>query len=245
MVICQSSIVIGDHGKGFVSLSAKGRELQIVMAKNAKSPTKRVGLGYRRNLRRLFLWQGADHHDHLTAFHFGHVFDFADLCRVSRHPLQQFATQIQVGHFATAKAQRHFYLVAVFQKFENVAHFDFIIMRIGIWSKLDLFDLNNLLLFTRFAFPLLLFIFELAEIHDLAHGRVGIWRDLNQVQPGLIGHLHGTHWRDNADVSAISANQADFGGVDLFVDARAGIALRRRIMRSSGYGFSPWVIDEN
>jgi hypothetical protein len=39
----------------------------------------------------------------------------------------------------------------------------------------------------------------------------------------------------NADVFAFGADQADFGGTDLVVDARAGITGRRRIMRSAGY----------
>ncbi|EDZ47308.1 hypothetical protein RBY4I_2526 [Rhodobacterales bacterium Y4I] len=44
------------------------------------------------------------------------------------------------------------------------------------------------------------------------------------------------------DVFAIGANQADFGGADFFVDARAGITLRRRVMRSAGYDCYPSVI---
>ena len=38
----------------------------------------RRGAGAQPNARSLFLGQGADHHDHLTAFHFRHVFDLAE-----------------------------------------------------------------------------------------------------------------------------------------------------------------------
>jgi hypothetical protein len=46
------------------------------------------------------------------------------------------------------------------------------------------------------------------------------------------------------DIFAISANQADFGGANFFVRARAGVTLWRRIMRSAGYGFDPLIIAE-
>jgi uncharacterized membrane protein len=46
----------------------------------------------------------------------------------------------------------------------------------------------------------------------------------------------------NADIVAVCADQADFGGTDFFVGARAGIALRRRIVRSAGYDSNPSVI---
>jgi hypothetical protein len=46
----------------------------------------------------------------------------------------------------------------------------------------------------------------------------------------------------NAYVFTIGADQADFGGTDLFVDARAGVALRRRVVRSAGYDCNPSVI---
>jgi len=43
-------------------------------------------------------------------------------------------------------------------------------------------------------------------------------------------------------VFAIGTDQADFGGTDFFVDARAGVTLRRRVMRSAGYDCDPSVI---
>jgi hypothetical protein len=47
---------------------------------------------------------------------------------------------------------------------------------------------------------------------------------------------------DNANVLPFGANQADFGGADFFVRARAGITRRRRVMRSAGYGFNPLMV---
>ena len=54
-------------------------------------------------------------------------------------------------------------------------------------------------------------------------------------------HLHGAGRGHDPDVLAIGADQADFIGTDAVIDARAGIAVRRRrIVRSAGYGDGPF-----
>ena len=64
----------------------------------------------------LFLRQRADHHDHLTAFHLGHVLDLAKVLDVFGHTFQQFTPKILVRHLTATEAQRDFDLVAVFQE---------------------------------------------------------------------------------------------------------------------------------
>ena len=118
-----------------------------------------------------------------------------------------------------------------------------IVVRIRIRAELDLFDLNDLLLFAGLGLTLLRLIFELAKVHDLAHGRIGIGRNFNKVQPGLFGHLHGARGRDHAGVFTIGANQANFCGTDVFVYARARIPGGRRVMWSASDGGRPLVID--
>jgi len=187
----------------------------------------------------------ADHHNHLAAFHFGHVFNLANGLHIFGHAVQQFAAQILVGHFAAAEPQGDFHLVAPFEEAEHIAHFDLVVMRIGVGAEFHLFHLDDFLLFARLGFPFLLFVFELAEIHDFAHGRFGIWGNFDKVQPGFFGHFHGAGGADNADILAIGTNQADFVGADAFVDARAGFTIWRRIMRSAGYGVVPSVVADN
>ncbi|WP_253279873.1 hypothetical protein [Phaeobacter sp. 11ANDIMAR09] len=46
----------------------------------------------------------------------------------------------------------------------------------------------------------------------------------------------------HANIFTVSADQANFGGANFFVRARAGVTLRRRIMRSAGYGFDPLMV---
>jgi hypothetical protein len=47
----------------------------------------------------------------------------------------------------------------------------------------------------------------------------------------------------DAKVFAFGTDQAYFGGPDLVVDARAGVALRRRVVRSASYGFVPSMVN--
>ena len=148
-----------------------------------------------------------------------------------------------VSHFATTKTQSDLYLVAVFQKLEHVTHLDVIVIGIGVGSEFNLFDLDDLLLFPRFGFAFLRFVFEFAEIHDLAHGRVGVGRNFDQIKPSLFGHFHGAFGCHNAGIFAVGTDQADFIRTDIFVNARASVSLGRRVMRSASDDDRPLIVD--
>jgi len=111
----------------------------------------------------------------LTAFHLGEVFDFAVLFGVFCHTLEQLAAEFLMSHFAATEAQGDLYLVAVFQKLEDVLHLHVIVVVIGVWTELDLFDLDCLLLFASLSFFLLSLVLEFAIVHDLANRWVCIW----------------------------------------------------------------------
>lgn len=147
-----------------------------------------------------------------------------------------------MGHFAATETQGDFHLVAVFQELEHVAHFDFIVIAIGVRAELDFFDLDDLLFLTGLSFFLLSLVFELAVIHDLADGRVRVWRNLDEVEPCFFCHFHGTLWRYNAHVLAIGPDQADIGPANTFVNTGAGLALWWRVMRSASYDLYPLVV---
>jgi hypothetical protein len=131
-----------------------------------------------------------------------------------RHPFQQLAAEVLVRHLAAPEAQRHLHLVAGFEEAGHVAHLDVVVMGVRVGTELHLLDLDRLLLLARLGFAFLLFVLELAEIHDLADGRIGVGRNLHQVEAGLRGHVHGLGGVHDADVFAVRADQADLGGAD-------------------------------
>ena len=84
-------------------------------------------------------------------------------------------------HFAAAKAQGDFDLVALLEKLQNRAHFDIIDMRICPRTELDRFNLDDVLLFAGLGLTLLLLILVFAKIHDLANRRFCGGRNLYQI----------------------------------------------------------------
>ena len=115
-------------------------------------------------------------------------------------------------------------------------------MRVGAGTEFDFLDLDDLLFLARFGLALLRLIFIFTEIHDLAHRRFGIWRDFDQIKPGLFGHHHGARGRHDAYVLTVCPDQSNFRRPDSIIDAGAGFALRRGVVGSAGYGFSPCVV---
>ncbi len=65
----------------------------------------------------------------------------------------------------------------------------------------------------------MLFVQELAEVHNLHDWRLGLWRDFHQVQLRLARHPQSILCRNDAYVLAIGADQTDFTGPDLFINS--------------------------
>ena len=146
-----------------------------------------------------------------------------------------------MGHLATAKAQGHLDLVAFLQELHHGSHLDIIVMGIGSRTELDFLDLDDLLLLAGLGLALLLFVLELAQVHDLADRRGRVGRDFDQIQPGVLRHLQPDRGRNHADILSIGADQADFGHADAFVHAGSSITGGRCVMRSAGYGCAPLI----
>ena len=63
-------------------------------------------------------------------------------------------------------------------------------------------------------------IFVLPVIHDLANGRIGIGRNLDQIHAGIHGHLHSGGCLDRAVVRAVLIDQLNLGVADFIIGAR-------------------------
>ena len=86
-----------------------------------------------------------------------------------------------------------------------------------------------------------LLVAELAVVHDLADRRPFVGGDLDQVEAGLAGHLQGLGGRDDAELLAVGADQADGADADLFVDAGAAAVARARGVAVERWdASSPW-----
>lgn len=64
-----------------------------------------------------------------------------------------------------------------------------------------------------------MFVLELAVVHDLGHGRLGVRRDLYKIEVCFIGQLASIVRLDNADLFSVGTDESDLGDSNSVVDA--------------------------
>jgi hypothetical protein len=122
--------------------------------------------------------------------------------------------------FAPAEPHRHFDLVAFLEELRHTAQFNVIIVIVDTRAQLDLFDLDDLLLFACLVLFLLFFVFVFAEVEDFADRRVGVGRNFDQIKAGIGGHGKRFVARNDPNHIAPIIDQPDAANTDFFVDPR-------------------------
>jgi hypothetical protein len=112
----------------------------------------------------------------------------------------------------------------VLQEFPRLVH-------LGVDVVLAGFGTNAYFLELLLVGPILgllvgLLIPKFAEVHDLADWWSFRGSDLDQVQLGFPGQLHGLGGRHHSELFAVDANQADGADADLFIDSLVPFGLR-------------------
>ena len=103
-------------------------------------------------------------------------------------------------------------------------HFGIEIIGIDIQRKTNLLDLNDLLVFFRFLFPLCLLEPIFAVIHNPANVRGGLRRDVYKVKTLFGRNLERLFGRHNAKLAAVGINDADFLLPDVLIDVQVFFA---------------------
>jgi hypothetical protein len=67
-----------------------------------------------------------------------------------------------------------------------------------------------------------LLVKKLSVVHDLADRRIGVWRDLNQIQPHFLGPFDSIGGADDSNLFAFFVDQANFRITNEFVDPVLG-----------------------
>ena len=136
-----------------------------------------------------------------------------------------------------AAAEEHADLaaVAVFEEAADVAHLGLVVMVVGLGTDLDFLDLHHSLVLLGFLLLLLLFVLELAEVHDAADRGFGVGSHFHQVIALLMGHSDSVRTGQDADLFTFRANDPHFAGANLLVAAHAvlrHVAARSHVRRS-------------
>lgn len=159
------------------------------------------------------------HHDHLSAFHFGHGFDLAKFGKVVTHPLQHTHAKFLVGHFAAPESQGNLCFVTFFDETTQVAQLDLVVALVGTRTKLDFLDLNDFLLGARLLLALLLLVLELAVVHQATDGGFGMRCNFYQIDFIFFRKLNGVYQRDNAELFSVYSNKSHLWDVYFAIDA--------------------------
>ena len=91
--------------------------------------------------------------------------------------------------------------------------------RIDLGTELLVLDDGLLLILARLSRLLRRLVFELAVVHDLAHRRLGVGCDFDQIEIGVRGNAESIFDAHDAYLFAVRSDQPDFRYADALVDA--------------------------
>lgn len=143
------------------------------------------------------------------------------------HLVHLVEAKVRVGRLATLENQGDFEAVTVFEELLRFTDFRLEIVDVRAQAQTDPFHLVTLLFRFLLLLELLLFVQVLPEVHDLAHRRVHVRSDFDQVLASF--RRESFRFLNPLDAQGFSLliNEADGGNANLIVDAerfRADIA---------------------
>src|SRR5213083_1204746 len=166
----------------------------------------------------LMLSLRAQHDMQHPSFHARVVLRHRDVLHRLHHLLQHLPAELGVRHLAALEADGDLGLVTLLQEPAHVLELELEVVSLGLGAHLHFLDLDRRLLLARLLQPARLRVLVLAEVHDAADGRLGLRRDLDEVE--LLGarRLQRLLGRHDPELLALRAHHADFAGADAFVD---------------------------
>jgi len=120
--------------------------------------------------------------------------------------------------FPSAELQCQLDLRSIAKELPDLAQLVFQVAGIGAGMELDFLDLRYLLSLAGLLGLYGLLIPKLAVVHDLADWRNGIGRNLDKIQPLLVGHTLRLACRHDTDHLSIGIQDAHLLGANLEVD---------------------------
>jgi len=171
-------------------------------------------------LRLGLLAERPDHHDHVPAVLLRLRLDEAEFLDVAGQPLKQLVPKLRPRLLAAAEHDRHLDLVSLPQEPLDVALLGAVVVRVDLRPDLDLLDDRLRLVLARLPGLERRLVLELAEVHELADRRPRGRRHLYEVEVCLLGQPQSVGDRDDPDLLAGWAYEANFRYPDTVVDTR-------------------------
>jgi hypothetical protein len=122
-------------------------------------------------------------------------------------------------HLAATEDDRRFHLVAVEQKTLRVSSLELKVMFVDLRTEFDLFDVYVLLTFSGLRLPLGLLVEVLTRVHDATNRRIGVRRDLDEIESLLLGYGQRLGRRHDAELRTVFVYHPHLTRADALVDA--------------------------
>lgn len=159
-----------------------------------------------------------EEHEHEPPFELGVLFHVGDFGAALRELDEQLFTDVGVGHFAAAEADGDLDPVALLQELAGALHFGVEVVGVDAGGHANLFDLYNALVFTVFLVLLHLIEAEFAVVHDLADGRIGGRRDLDQIQILFSSQIQGCLAGHDPQLGPVGSDHTELLVLNFFVE---------------------------
>ena len=162
--------------------------------------------------------RGRHEHHHAAAFGLGLLVNDALARKRLGEAVMHIEAQIGVRHFAATEPDGYLELVALRQELGGLVDLGVEVVGVDVERQADLLDFHDFLVLLGFFFPFLHFKTVLAVVQDLAHRRLGLRGDLDQVKVLVHGHAQRVARGHDAHLGTIGADQADLLVADALVD---------------------------
>ena len=158
------------------------------------------------------------------AFHARHELYGAGFADIHDEAIDDLVAEITMRHLATLEAQAGLHLVAIAEEAHSLILLGLVVVLVDGDRELDFLDDDDLLLLTCGAVTLVFLVEVLAVVLDLADGRDGVRRDLDEIERLFASHLQGFKGSHDAKLFAVFVDHADFACTDTFVGADKGFS---------------------
>src|SRR5260370_11911001 len=156
---------------------------------------------------------------HGIAFHPRAEFHDSFFANLADQPVEHIATQVLVGHLASAEAQAGLDLVPFAEEAPHMVALGHVIVLVHVDAELYFFQHDLFLVFLGRAFFLFLLVQVFAVIHDAANRGHGVGRDLYQIELLLSRSFDGIERGHNAQLITVRIDHAGLARADAFVHA--------------------------
>ncbi len=160
----------------------------------------------------------------MTPLEFCGLVDSRHLGAALGKPVEKFLADFGVRHLSAAETDGYLQTVTFLEEFQTAAEFDVEVIVADTGRHAYLLDFDDALIAAGLLLTLELFEAVLAVIHYPAYGGSGLRRDLDKIEPLLLGDLERLFGGNYTELRAVFSDEADLFIPYLLIDLMSNVA---------------------